>query len=150
MASISLPTMALIAAAGTAVTAGVSAYESREAGIATQRMDRQKANAEALSAKQQQINMRQKMLAALASQNAGTLGAIGTGQGTSFGANALRQITQGQNDLAVSNANESSQVSLLDAAGANAAAASTISGVADVVKATPSVIGGVNTYVRGS
>jgi hypothetical protein len=136
MASISLPTIALITAGASVVSAGVAAYGQREAGIQTQRMDRQKANAAALQARQQQINMRQKMLTALASQNAGTLGAVGTGQGSGFGANAMRQIAQNQNDLLVSNANESSQVSLLDQQGANAAAAGTMGAVGDIISPT--------------
>jgi hypothetical protein len=59
------------------------------------------------------------MLRALASQNAGTLGAVGTGAGSSFAANAGRQITQQQNDLMVSQANSSAQVSLLDQQASN-------------------------------
>lgn len=131
MGSISLPTMAIIAAAGTAVTAGVSAYESHEQGVATQNADKQKARVEADKATQQQITMRQNMLRAMASQNAGTLGAIGTGG--SFGANVGRQISQNQNDLAVNAANGSAQVSLLDQAGSNAAAAGNIGAAGDVV-----------------
>jgi len=140
MASISLPTAAIIAASVSAAAAGVSAYESREQGIATQRMDRQKATVAKEQATQQQINMRQKMLAALATQNAQAgVGGIGTGRGTSFGANALRQIKQAQNDLLVNNANEAAQTSLLDAAGANAAAAGTAGAVGDVLQGTSSL-----------
>lgn len=132
MGSISLPTMAVIAAVGTAASAGVAAYSSHEQGVATANADKQKARVEQLNETQKQIGMRQKMLAALASQNAGTLGAVGTGQGTGFGANAMRQITQNQNDLAVSSANESAQVSLLDQAGANAESAGNLGAVGDV------------------
>lgn len=116
MGSISLPTLALIAAAGTAASAGVAAYSAHQQGVAASNADKQKARAAAEQATQQQINMRQKMLASLASQNA-QAGAGGVGVNK---AGALRQITQAQNDLMVSKAGASSQVSLLD----NAAAAS--------------------------
>ena len=76
--------------------------------------------------------MRQNMLKALAAQNAGTLGAVGTGIGSGFGANAMRQITQSQNDLMVSKANSSAQVSLLDEAGNNAESAGNIGAVGDL------------------
>lgn len=146
MGSISLPTMAIIAAASSAVGTGVAAYSSHEQGVATANADKQKARAAALQATQQQINSRQKMLAALASQNAGTLGAVGTGTGSSFGANALRQITQNQNDLMVSKSNESSQVSLLDAAAANAVATGNIAAAGDVVQGIGSnFTGGANS-----
>lgn len=133
MGSISLPTMAIIAAAGTAVAAGTAAYESHEQGVAASNADKQKARVAADSETQKQIQMRQRMLAGLASQDASTLGAAGTGRGTSFGANALRQITQNQNDLAVSSANSSAQVSLLDQAASNAVASGNIGAVGDVV-----------------
>lgn len=139
MGSISIPTIAYIAAAGAAVSAGASAYESHEQGVATQNADKQKARVEADSETQKQITMRQNMLRALASQNAGTLGAVGTGAGSSFGANAGRQISQAQNDLMVSKANSSAQVSLLDQAGANAAASGNIGAVGDVASGATAV-----------
>src|ERR1700693_3300929 len=114
--TIGLPMLTLIAAAGTAASAGVAAYSAHEQGVAAANSDKQKARVEQLNETQKQINMRQKMMAALASQDASTLGAVGTGRGTSFGANATRQITQNQNDLMISSANESAQVSLLDQA----------------------------------
>lgn len=132
MGSISLPTMAIIAAAGTAVSAGVAAYESHEQGVATANMNKQKARAEQISETQKQIDMRRNMLKALASQNAGTLGAIGTGAGTSFGANTRRQITEGQNDLLISKANESARISLLDQEGAAARSAGNIGAIGDL------------------
>jgi|SRR6185437_4612232 len=134
MASVSIPMMVLVAAGAT-----MSAVESHQQGIAVAREDRGKANEAALQGKQQQIGLRQKMLADLASQNAGTLGAVGTGAGSGFGANALRQITQNQNDLAVSSANESAQVSLLDQQGANAVAAGNAAAAGDLLN------GGANT-----
>lgn len=133
MGSVSLPTIAIIAAAGTAVGSGVAAVSAHEQGIATADSDKRKANAEALQAKQQQINMRQRMLAGLASQNAGTLGAIGTGGASSFGAATMRQLTEGQNDLLVNSANSSSQISLLDQGASNAEATGTLGAAADVL-----------------
>lgn len=138
--------IALIAAASSTVGAGVQAYETRESGIQQNRMDKQKANVEALNATQKQIGMRQKMLAALSSQNAGTLGAVTTGAGSGFGANAMRQITQNQNDLLVNNANVSSQVSLLDQQGSNAMAAGSAAAAGDVVQGIGSnFTGGANS-----
>lgn len=112
-----------IAAGASAVAGGVTAYESHEQGVAQANAAKQKARVEADQATQQQITQRQNMLRALASQNAGTLGAVGTGAGSGFGANVNRQITQQQNDLLVSQANSSAQVSLLDQQAANAQAA---------------------------
>lgn len=107
-------------AAAAVVGAGYSAYESHEAGVAASNQAKQQARVAADKATQQQIDMRQRMLAALASQNAQAgAGGIGTGRGTSFGANTMRQITQAQNDLVVSKANSSAQTSLLDQAAAN-------------------------------
>jgi hypothetical protein len=118
-----------------------AAYSSREQGIATADADKRKATTEALNAQQQQINMRQKMMSSLAAQNAGTLGAVGTGRGTGFGANAMRQITQNQNDLMITQANESSQVSLLDQAASNAEAAGTTGAVTSIVEGGAKVAG---------
>ena len=112
-----------IAAGASAVAGGVTAYESHQAGVAASNEAKQKARIEADSEKQKQITMRQNMLRALATQNAGTLGAVGTGQGSSFAANANRQITQAQNDLMISQANSSAQTSLLDQQASNAVAA---------------------------
>lgn len=130
MGSISLPVMGYIAMAGAAVSAGASAYESHEQGVATKNADQAKARVEALNGAQKQIDMRQNMLRALASQNAGSLGAVGTGG--SFGANTQRQINQAQNDIMVNDTNTSSQVSLLDQAGSNAEAAGNIGAAADL------------------
>lgn len=144
MGSVSLPTIALIASVGSA--AG-SAYMQHEQGVAVKNEDAAKARQETLKAQQNQINMRQKMLASLASQNAGTLGAVGTGRGTGFGANAMRQITQNQNDLLVSQANESAQVSLLDQQGANAEASGNIGGAATLVGGVGT---GLTNYARAT
>jgi hypothetical protein len=113
---------------------GIEAYETHQQGVAQANADKQKARVESLNETQKQINMRQNMLRALASQNAGTLGAIGTGVGTSFGASAMRQINQAQNDVMVSRANSSAQVSLLDQAAHNAQTTANIGAIGDLAK----------------
>lgn len=137
MGSISLPTAALIAAAGTATAAGASAYESHEQGVATSNADKQKARVEADNETQKQIGMRQNMLRALATQNA----QAGVGGGDVNKAGALRQITQAQDDLMVSKANSSAQVSLLDQAATNAGAAGNIGAAGDVAGGVAKVAG---------
>lgn len=121
-----------IAAVGTAVSAGAGAYESHQQGVAASNADKQKARVASLDAAQKQIDMRQNMLKALSSQNAGTLGAIATGAATGFGANTNRQISQAQNDLATNSANDSAQVSLLDQAAGNALSSGNIGAVGDL------------------
>ncbi|MGH9522802.1 MAG: hypothetical protein ACRD3E_09750 [Terriglobales bacterium] len=143
--AVAIPMLSLIATVG---AGAMTAVQSHEQGVAASNADKQKARVEQINASQKQINMRQKMLAGLASQNAGTLGAVGTGAGTSFGANAMRQINQSQNDLAVSSANESAQVSLLDQAAANSQAAGNLGGVSDVLGTFGKVTqGGDNSMV---
>lgn len=123
---------AAVAVAGTAY----SAYESHEAGVAQSNQAKQQARVEQDKATQQQIAMRQRMLAALATQSAQAgAGGIGTGRGTSFGANAMRQITQAQNDLMVSKANSSAQVSLLDQAASNDVTAGNAQAAGDIAHA---------------
>lgn len=139
--ALGIPLVSLLAAAGTVASAGVAAYESHEQGVAASNADKQKARAEQISEAQKQITMRQNMLRALASQNAGTLGAVGTGGASSFGANAMRQIKENQNDLAVSNANESAQVSLLDQAAGNAVSAGNLGAVTDLASGAAKVAG---------
>ncbi len=141
MASVSIPTATLIAAAGTAVSAGVAAYSAHEQGVAQANVAKAKARQEQLAETQKQIQMRQNMLKALASQNAGTLGAVATGAASSFGANARRQINQNQNDLAVSNANKSAQVSLLNQAASQDVAAGNLGAVGDVAGGAAKVAG---------
>lgn len=133
MGSISLPVLGYIAAGAAVVGAGAAAYESHEQGVAQQNQARSKARVEALNATQKSIEMRQNMLRALASQNAGSLGAVGTGAGTGFGANSRRQLTQEQNDLLVTSANSSAQISLLDQAGSNARSAGDVGAAGDVL-----------------
>jgi hypothetical protein len=141
MASISLPALAAIGAGATALSTDVQAYSSYTQGQATAAADKQKARVEADNETQKQINMRQNMLKALASQNAGTLGAVGTGRGSGFGANAMRQINQAQNDLLVSKANSSAQVSLLDEAAANASATGIIGAAGDEIGGAGKLLG---------
>lgn len=138
MPSISLPTLGYIAAGAAVASAGASAYESHEQGVATSNQDKQKARVEQDSETTKQISMRQNMLRALATQNA----AAGVGGGSASKANTLRQIDQSQNDLMVSQANSSAQVSLLDQAGSNAVASGNIGAGADVV-------GGIGKYASG-
>lgn len=141
-----------VGAAATVASAGYAAYESHVQGVEAANVAKDKARQETITETQKQINMRQNMLRALASQNAGTLGAVGTGGASSFGANARRQITQNQNDLLVSKANESAQVSLLDqsasedlAAGNIAAGSTALGGLAKGAN----LIGGIIAQKNG-
>lgn len=133
MGSISIPTLAVL----TVVAAGASAYQSHEAGVATANADKRKARVEADSEQQKQIGMRQNMLRALASQNA----QAGVGGGSLNTANTMRQIDQAQNDLMVSKANSSAQVSLLDQAAGNAVAQGNIGAVADIAGGAAKIAG---------
>jgi hypothetical protein len=135
MGSVSVPTLMIIAMAGTAVASGAAAYESHEAGIATSNQAKQKARIEADSEKNKQIAMRQNMLRALASQNA----AAGAGGGGASKANSLRQINQAQNDIMVSQTNSAAQVSLLDSEGASARAQGNIGAVVDLASGTSTI-----------
>lgn len=140
MGSVSLPigTMMYVAMGATVAAAGASAYESHEAGVATADADKRKARLEADNEKQKQINMRQNMLRALATQNA----AAGTGNVGVSKAGALRQIDQAQNDIMVSNANASGQVSMLDQAAQNAELQGNIAAGVDIMKAASSAANG--------
>lgn len=139
MGSISVNTIALLVAGGTTVA---EAYQQHEQGVAVSNQNKAKARVEALNATQRQIEMRQNMLRALASQNAGTLGGIGTGGASSFGANTRRQLTEGQNDLLVNSANASGQISLLDQAGRNAIRQGNTNAVIDLAKGASAAMGG--------
>lgn len=109
MASISLPTLAVVASVATGVAAVGTAYEQHVSGVAASNQAKDKARIASDQATQQQINQRQNLLKALASQNA-QAGAGGIGTGGSFGANVQRQITQNQNDLLVTSAGASAQI----------------------------------------
>ena len=102
------------------VAAVGSAYGQHKAGIAQKNEADMKARQAGLEAGQKQIQIRQNMLRALASQNAAA-GAGGIGTGGSFGANVNRQITQNQNDLMALSADTSAQQSLYAQQGSNAA-----------------------------
>lgn len=115
MASISVAALVVMG-----VSAAGAAYESHAQGVAISNENKMKARVEADSERAKQIQIRQNMLRALASQNAASLGAIGTGGASSFGANVTRQLNQEQNDLMINSANSSAQVSLLDMQGRNA------------------------------
>lgn len=138
MASVSLPTAALIAAGATAVASGGAAYMSHEQGVATSDADKRKARIEADSEQQKQINMRQNMLRTLATQSA----MAGVGGGSASKANTNRQISQAQDDLMVSKSNSSAQVSLLDQAASNAQSAGNIGAVVDLAGGANKVYGG--------
>ena len=129
MGSISIPTtLALVSAAGTA--AGV--YSQHEAGVAQANDDKMRSRQAGLEAGQKQIEIRQNMLKALATQNAAA-GASGIGTGGSFGANAKRQITQNQNDLLALSANTSAQQQQYGAEASNAITTGNLKGEASLL-----------------
>jgi hypothetical protein len=94
-----------------------------------------------LEAGQKQINIRQNMLKALASQNAAS-GAAGIGTGGSFGANVNRQISQNQNDLLALNADTSAEQSQYAAQGSNAATTGNLKAGASLLDAGASAVKG--------
>lgn len=105
-------------AAGLLGSAG-SAFEQHKAGVAQANDAAMRSRQAGLEAGQKQINIRQNMLKALASQNAAA-GAAGIGTGGSFSANVKRQITQNQNDLLGVGADTSIQTQQYSAQGRNA------------------------------
>ena len=137
--------MAIIAAASTAVSAGVAAYESHEQGVAVANADKRKARVEQDNAQQQQITMRQNMLRALATQNAAA-GALGGRPST---ANSMRQITAAQNDIMISKSNSSAITSLLDQAGRDARSAGDIGAAAGLVSGVGSAVSNYYGATRG-
>lgn len=130
---------------GVAATAA-TAYESHQQGVAASNQAKAKARVEADRAAGEQITSRQNMLRALASENAGSLGAVSTGGASGFGANARRQISQGQNDLLMSKANSSAQISLLDQASSNARASGDIGALNDLASGAAA---GLKNYKPG-
>ncbi len=124
-----------IGAVATAAGAGASAYESHQQGVAAANADKQKARVAQDQATQQQITTRQNMLRALAAQNARAgVGGVGVSQ-----ADAMRQITQSQNDLMISQANSSAETSLLDQAGSEAESAGNIGAFSDLASGAASL-----------
>ncbi len=103
--------MTYLAAAAVVVAAIGTAFETHAAGVAVKNEDIMKARQAGLDAGAKQIDIRQKMLTALASQNA-KAGAGGIGTGGSFGANVNRQITQNQSDLLINSTNAQTQEQL--------------------------------------
>ena len=108
--------MEIVAAVGTAVTA----YSAEKSGQAVQAEDKMKARQAGLDATAKQIQIRQNMMQALASQNA-RAGAQGQGTGGSFGAVVQRQIQQNQSDLLTNSTNASTQSQLFNEQGSSAA-----------------------------
>ncbi len=113
--------LAITAAAG----AVAGAAEQHRAGVEVKNQDVLKSRQAGLDAASKQIQIRQNMMQALASQNA-RAGAAGIGTGGSFGAGVQRQITQNQNDLLTNSANVASQQQLFGIAGASAEASGNI------------------------
>ena len=111
--------MTYLVAAAVAVAAMGTAFESHEAGVAVKNEDTVKARQAGLDAGAKQIDIRQKMMAALASQNA-KAGAGGIGTGGSFGANVNRQITENQSDLLINSTNAQTQEQLYAMQGGSA------------------------------
>ena len=107
--------MAIVAAVG----AAVSAEGMHLAGVQAKNQDILKSRQAGIDAQAKQIQIRQNMMQALASQNA-RAGAAGIGTGGSFGAGIQRQITQNQNDLLTNSANVTSQQQLFGMAGQSA------------------------------
>lgn len=116
MGSVSVPTAVYALAAAAAAGAAVSAYSAHETGVAQKNESTLKARQAGLDSGAKQIEIRQNMLRALASQNA-TAGAAGIGTGGSLGAGVQRQITQNQNDLLTLKTNTGSQQELFSMQG---------------------------------
>lgn len=108
--------LAIAAAVGAAVTA----VSSVKTGQAVKAEDTMKSRQAGLDAGAKQIDIRQNMLKAMASQNAAA-GAGGIGTGGSFGAGITRQITQNQSDLLTTSTNAATQEQLFSLQGNNAA-----------------------------
>ena len=104
----SLFTLGNAATAASLISGVGGAYEKHVQGVAASNDAKDKARQAGLEAAQKQIGIRQNMLRALASQNAGA-GVGGIGTGGSFGANVNRQIGQNQNDLLALSADTSGQ-----------------------------------------
>ena len=119
IAGSSIFTLGNAATAAGLLGSAASAYGQHEAGVAQSNDANMRARQAGLQAGQQQINIRQNMLNALASQNA-SAGASGIGTGGSFGANVKRQITQNQNDLLALGADASAEQQQYGAQASNA------------------------------
>jgi hypothetical protein len=127
-------------AAGLLGSAG-SAFEQHKAGVAQAADAAMRSRQAGLEAGQKQINIRENMLKALASQNAAA-GAAGIGTGGSFGANVNRQISQNQNDLLALSADTSAEESQYGAQGRNAIAGGNVKAGASILDAGASAVKG--------
>ncbi len=120
-----------------------SAFEQHKQGVAQAHDAAMRSRQAGLEAGQKQINIRQNMLKALASQNSAA-GAAGIGTGGSFGANVNRQITQNQNDLLGVGADTSIQTQQYSAQGRNAITTGNVKAGASLLDAAGSAAGGLS------
>ena len=144
--SVALPGASIFTLGNAATAAGLigsagSAYAQHAAGVAQKNDATMRARQAGLEAGQKQINIRQNMLKALASQNAAA-GAAGIGTGGSFGANVNRQITQNSNDLLALNADTSAEQSQYVAQGNNAVTTGNLKAGASLLDAGASAVKG--------
>jgi hypothetical protein len=137
----SIFTLANATTAAGLLGSGGSAFEQHKAGVAQANDAAAKSRQAGLEAGQKQINIRQNMLKALASQNAAA-GAAGIGTGGSFGANVKRQITQNQNDLMALSADTSSEQQQYGLQGSNARTAANVKAGASLLDAGMSAANG--------
>lgn len=121
-----------ILAAVTAASVAATVVETRNAGIATANNAAMQSRVEGDAAKQQEIQRRQQLMRALATQNAAA-GAEGIETDGSVAAGARRQINQNENDLLVTDANASVRQSMLASQASNARAAGNLGAVASLL-----------------
>ena len=121
---------------------GGSAFEQHKAGVAQANDAAMRSRQAGLEAGQKQINIRQNMLKALASQNAAA-GAAGIGTGGSFGANVGRQIKQNQNDLLALSSDTSATQSQYAAEGVNARAGGNVKAGSSLLDAASTTLNGL-------
>lgn len=138
----SIFTLGNIATAAGLLGSGGSAVEQHKAGVAQANDAAMRSRQAGLEAGQKQINIRQNMLKALASQNAAA-GAAGVGTGGSFGANTRRQITQNQSDLLSLNADTSAEQSQYGLQGRNAITSGNIKAGSSLLDAASSATNGL-------
>ncbi len=122
---------------------GASAFEQHKAGVAQANDAAMRSRQAGLEAGQKQINIRQNMLKALASQNAAA-GAAGIGTGGSFGANVGRQIKQNQNDLLALSSDTSATQSQYAAQGVNARASGNVKAGSSLLDAASTTLNGLS------
>lgn len=115
-----------IEAVAAVASTAAGAYETRVAGIAADKQARREARLQSEQATAQQLRMKQDALTALSSQNAATLGHMGTGGPTSIGASFRRQQSQNTLDLITSAAGASARTAALYQQGTNASEAGSV------------------------